>query len=293
MKMNRPKSPSGWPAALLTGMVLGLSLPWAHTGDKLQDQLHDQLHNGAPLVSATSGAFRTPMVELYTSEGCSSCPPADNWLRRLGLALNADFNAVPLAFHVDYWNYLGWTDPYSKPAFTKRQREAPANRYRGGGVYTPEFVVDGREARGGDAILEFIRDANSQQAEATIRLSVARRDAGDDPVAGASNLEARIDVDHRAAADNARAHVAVYESGITRKIGAGENHGRTLMHDFVVRHWSRPIAIRRGANHADVEVEIPADWKRANLGLAVVVLDPDNGRTLQAVRTSLAPLFFN
>ena len=257
--------------------ALGLSLSWGYADDNQ--------------ISVTSGEFRVPVVELYTSEGCSSCPSADNWLRRFGASLNQDFNAVPLAFHVDYWNYLGWTDPYSRPAFTKRQREAPANRRRGG-IYTPEFVVDGHEARGGDAILRSIRKANAQKAEATIRVDVLSGGGADED---ASNIKARIDVDmdadNRSGPGGVQAFVAIYESGITRKIGAGENHGRTLKHDFVVRHWSRPIAIRKGANHAGVDLEIPADWSRANLGLAVVVLDRDSGETLQAVRTSLASLF--
>lgn len=253
-------------------IALGVSLLWAGDGVLDDGQL-----------SVTSSEFKTPVVELYTSEGCSSCPPADNWLRRLGQSLNHDFNAVPLAFHVDYWNYLGWTDPYSKPSFTKRQREAPANLRRGGGIYTPEFLVDGREVRGDAAIFRSIRNANSQQAGATIRVNLVSH--------GTDRIEARIDVDNHSAFDHARAYVAIYESGIIRKIGGGENHGRTLKHDFVVRHWSRPIVIRRGVTQADFDVEIPADWSRPNLGLAAVVVDRDSGETVQAVRTSLAALF--
>ena len=77
----------------------------------------------AAKISVSSGDYRTPVVELYTSEGCSSCPPADAWISKLGDALNDDFHAVPLAFHVDYWNYLGWEDPFSRSEFTTRQRE--------------------------------------------------------------------------------------------------------------------------------------------------------------------------
>lgn len=243
-------------------------------------------------ISLVSGAFKTPVIELYTSEGCSSCPPADNWLRQLGQSLDENFNAVPLAFHVDYWNYLGWTDAYSKPAFTTRQRQVPANRRRGG-IYTPEFVVDGREARGGDAALRLIRNANSQPATATIRVQVLNRTPNENTNENTDtdHIEARIEVENHAATDDAHAYLAIFESGITREIGGGENHGKTLKHDFVVRYWSQPIIIRRGANQAGIEVKIPADWNRPNLGLAVVVLDSNSGETMQAVRTSLALLF--
>ncbi len=264
MRMKNPKLPAVVAATLL------LSLSCAYAADDAR-------------IEVTSGEFKTPVVELYTSEGCSSCPRADNWLRKLGQTLDRDFSAVLLAFHVDYWNYLGWTDPYSKPAFTARQREAAANN-RQRNIYTPEFMVDGREARGGTNIIRSIQTANLQKAEATIVLSVTRH--------GANAIRARIDVDNGAHDGGAyRAHLAIYESGITRQIGGGENHGRTLKHDFVVRHWSAPIAIRRGANQAGVDVDIPADWNKPNLGLAVVVQKRDTFETLQAVNTSLAALF--
>lgn len=256
-------------ATLMTALASGGS--WAGTA---------VLEDGQLFV--TSGEFKTPVVELYTSEGCSSCPPADNWLRRFGQSLTADFDAVPLAFHVDYWNYLGWTDPYSKPSYTKRQQQVPANLRRGGRVYTPEFLVDGREVRGDGNIFHSIKKAHTQKANATIGVQLANH--GD-------RLTARITVDNHSESDHARAYLAIYESGIVRQIGGGENHGKTLKHDFVVRHWSRPIIIRQGANQADAEVELPADWRRPNLGLAVVVVDRDSGETVQAVRASLAALF--
>lgn len=231
-------------------------------------------------LTFNSSEFKTPLVELYTSEGCSSCPPADEWLRKFGQSLQHDFNAVPLAFHVDYWNYLGWKDAFSKASYTERQRQVAINN-RQRNIYTPEFVVDGREARGGKGIIQSIQDANSQPAEADIEVSVMREDL--------NNIAARINIENRA--KSANVHVAVFESGIIREIGAGENHGKTLLHDFVVRHWSAPISIDRGDNSADVTVEIPDDWQRSNLGLAVVVLDRNNGETVQAVKRSLASLF--
>ncbi|MGR3915115.1 MAG: DUF1223 domain-containing protein [Gammaproteobacteria bacterium] len=233
---------------------------------------------GADLL-ITSADAKTPLVELYTSEGCSSCPPADDWLRALGESLGGEVRAVPLAFHVDYWNYLGWRDPFSKPAFTARQRRVAANNR--GRVYTPALVVDGRETRRGRAAVRAIQAANAQPAAARIVVRVMR--SGDD------QIETRIEL-HNHSGAQLDAFLAVYENKITRNIGAGENRGRTLRHDFVVRHWSAPMRMRRGENHARIEVAIPADWRRRNLGLAVVALARDGG-TVQAVNASLAALF--
>ena len=233
----------------------------------------------APALAATSRATVSPLVELYTSEGCSSCPAADDWLRQLGASLAQNFHAVPLAFHVDYWNRLGWTDPYSKPAFSARQREVAA-RVQQRAIYTPQFTVDGRDARGGANIIRAIRTANARPAQAHIKLHIRR---------AANGIAVRIEVD--SAHDSAQAYLALYESGITRQIGGGENRGKTLRHDFVVRHFSRPFAIRRGANRDDRALNLPADWQRANLGVAVLVLDRASGATVQTLNASLAPLF--
>jgi len=107
------------------------------------------------ICSATSGATRTALVELYTSEGCSSCPPADAALARLDRSLDPGARAVPIALHVDYWDNLGWKDPYAQATFSARQsRLVAANHHET--VYTPHFFVSGRELRAGSAA---VRDA--------------------------------------------------------------------------------------------------------------------------------------
>ena len=94
--------------------------------------------------SAKSGAGTAALVELYTSEGCDSCPPADAWLRKLPAA--GAGSVVPLSFHVDYWDYIGWKDPFANPAFGARQRElAAVNRARI--VYTPQVMLGARRSR--------------------------------------------------------------------------------------------------------------------------------------------------
>jgi hypothetical protein len=93
-----------------------------------------------------SGDMQTTLIELFTSEGCSSCPPADAWMSRLKTNPDLWKNIVPAVFHVDYWDGLGWRDRFAKPEFTARQRQYVAT-WRGDSVYTPGFVVNGREWR--------------------------------------------------------------------------------------------------------------------------------------------------
>lgn len=231
-------------------------------------------------VSVSSGLYRTPVVELYTSEGCSSCPPADAWVSKLGDALSDEFHAVPLAFHVDYWNYLGWEDPFSRAAFTTRQRELAANN-RQRSIYTPEFAVSGRETRGTTAVVRAIRDANAELAEVKIEMDLMT--VGENAVAASVKINTR--------GDGAALYLAVYENNIDREIGGGENRGRTLHYDFVVRHWERAALLPAGAYQGSHSLNLGKDWQRQNLGLAAVVIERDSGETLQAVSTPLEKLF--
>jgi hypothetical protein len=107
-----------------------------------------------PQCSAVSGSQTNALVELYTSEGCSSCPPADQWLTRLKTQSNQLGNIVPIALHVDYWDYIGWKDNFANPAFAKRQRDMAASG-RARGVYTPQIAINGQDTRSWLANLEF------------------------------------------------------------------------------------------------------------------------------------------
>src|SRR5690242_2519357 len=101
--------------------------------------------NAQPITFQSSES-QTSLLELYTSEGCSSCPPAETWLSRLKESPGLWKDFVPIAFHVDYWDYLGWRDSWSTKAFTDRQH-AYARTWRNGSVYTPGFVLNGKEWR--------------------------------------------------------------------------------------------------------------------------------------------------
>ncbi|MBX2867200.1 MAG: DUF1223 domain-containing protein [Acidiferrobacterales bacterium] len=230
-------------------------------------------------VKVTSAPTITPVVELYTSEGCSSCPPADKWVSKLGDTINADFHAVPLAFHVDYWNRLGWPDPFSKKAYTERQKQL-AIQNRQSSIYTPEFLVSGEETRGTNRVVRAIAEANEELAQVMITYGVRSED---------NRLVAEMLINNPV--KDAPLFLVIYENNIVREIGAGENKGRTLHHDFVVRHWQQVDTLPVGSYEKEHLIEVGDDWNQENLGFAVVVLDPKNGATLQALRTPLESVF--
>jgi hypothetical protein len=227
--------------------------------------------------SARSGPQRTALVELYTSEGCSSCPPADRWLSGLRAAgIGADA-AIPLAFHVDYWNKLGWPDRFSHAAYSERQRLS-AQRNRLDFVYTPQFIIDGRDTRVAGSYDALKRQlALPGRERASIELS-ARAATTRVEIVASANL---------AAGERSRVpelFVAVTEDGLSTQVAAGENAGRRLRHDAVVRALLGPVAIAPD-DRARLEQSLPLspDWNRSQLALTAFVQDRATGEVLQAL----------
>ncbi|MEO6096380.1 MAG: DUF1223 domain-containing protein [Fibrobacteria bacterium] len=167
------------------------------------------------------------VVELFTSEGCSSCPPADKLLS--DLAVEAESAGKPvfvLSFHVDYWNYLGWTDPFSRPEFTRRQQRYA--QILDGRVYTPQMIVNGSEAFIGSQEATARRSigiALEQSAGAAITLMPVR-DAG-----GGLTVEYAV----TGTQEGDLLNLAVVDQGISMPVKRGENKGRILKHENVVR----------------------------------------------------------
>ena len=223
--------------------------------------------------SAQSGPAITTVVELYTSEGCSSCPPADRWLSTLKPAA-AQGAAVVEAFHVGYWDFIGWSDRFAKPAFTARQRAIAAAHHQSS-VYTPQLVRNGEDWRDwGGAPAAAV--AVSEPARATILLQRV-----------ASGLDGdRYEAEVRPQAGPATrwsAYWSVTEHGHTSRVSAGENAGATLTHDFVVRQYV-PV----GSYHGDAKLSfqsIAADASHPQQ-VNVVVFDPADGAPLQALGLS-------
>ncbi len=232
---------------------------------------------GEPIV-VSSGEHRTAVVELYTSEGCSSCPPADRWLSKLVQIPPQELDVLALSFHVDYWDYLGWKDRFGSAEYSERQRKLGANN-RQRTIYTPEFFVDGRETRGASAIIDKIRDANSQAAQLELELRVTR-----DLSELVLDLHSSADP---ATAGHAELRYLVYENDLSTDVERGENSGRTLRHQQVVRYLSRPQTLRGNNRH---RIAIDPEWRRENVGVAVLVTSSGEREYLQALHTPVADL---
>ena len=222
-----------------------------------------------------SGPKTAALVELYTSEGCSSCPPADARLSQLRQSLGPTAEAVPLSLHVTYWDYLGWHDPFAKEAFVQRQnRLVQLNRHST--VYTPHFFVGGAElSLQTQALSEKVRRVNALPAQADIQLKAN--------VNTADVLTVSADATAQARPARAALYLAVTESGLTSRVTRGENGGATLAHDYVVRAWVGPIRMNDGAVQVQRDIALPPAWNRARLDLVAFVEDESTGAVLQAV----------
>jgi hypothetical protein len=165
-----------------------------------------------------SGDKQTALIELYTSEGCSSCPPAEAWLSKLKSDPGLWKDFVPLAFHVDYWDRLGWRDRFASRNWTERQYNY-ASLLRSGSVYTPQFILNGDDWR------DWSRARQLTKTEAKHAGSLSATTTDNKTFSISYRSEDR---------SNFEAHVALLGCGITSKIGGGENDGRQLEHDFVV-----------------------------------------------------------
>ena len=221
----------------------------------------------------TSGDKRVQLVELFTSEGCSSCPPADAYLSTLKNSDALWEKYIPVAFHVDYWDYIGWEDRFALPAYSLRQRAYKANRNTRG-VYTPQFVIDGNEWRGffspfGRKLPTYTE--NNGQLTANLNK--------DDSVSVAFNTQDDFEP------NQLKLHVAVLGSGIETEVRRGENKGRTLRHDFVVLGHT----LLGNANTSDKGItwqgklpEIDQSIDAEQYALAVWVSEKITKQTLQA-----------
>ena len=221
---------------------------------------------------APRGRAPFALVELFTSEGCSSCPPADEVLRSIE-ASAAGRAVFALSFHVDYWNELGWPDPYSDPAYTRRQHEY-ARAFGARGVYTPQIVIDGSVeivgSRGGE-VARALERALERTASAAVDLRVEPGDGG--------GLVAVWSVDGASPGDVL--HLALAEARTVSRVTRGENAGRTLAHVDVVRALvSRALEPPAGRSRIDV----PRAMDRRGATVTAFVQRRDTMEVLGAAR---------
>jgi hypothetical protein len=245
-------------------------------------------HSQAP--SRTAGTARTPVVvELFTSEGCSSCPPADALLARLAEEpLDGNVQLIALEEHVDYWNDLGWADPFSSRDWTSRQSD-----YSGvlgnGNPYTPQMVVDG--------IVEFVGSHRQKARQAIFEAAgntkipvTLEQDKANKT--GTGNFSVKVGkLNGTAKRDAAEVWLAVTETGLHSAVTRGENAGEDLHHAAVVR-FMRKIGEAKADGETsfagDASAPLQKEWKRENLRAVLFVQEKKSRRILGAAEIRMA-----
>ena len=227
----------------------------------------------------------TPViVELFTSEGCSSCPPADALLIQLERTQPVSgTEVIALGEHVDYWNHLGWADPYSSAAFSARQGEY-AQAFGKDGVYTPQMIVDGQTEFVGsnqDRARAAISSA-ARTPKASVQVSLAAN-AAEKQTNGISLLVRVENVPAVSSGDTAEVILAITENDLHSQVARGENAGRSLRHIAVVRQFQVIGSVKTAeAFTAEPAVIIANEWKRANLRAVILVQERASRRVLGA-----------
>lgn len=231
---------------------------------------------GSPVASAAGK--KSVIVELFTSEGCSSCPPADALLGQLRQSANANgAEVIPLGFHVDYWDSPAWHDRFDSAAFSRRQEDY-ASKFHIDGPYTPQMVVNGEfefvgslAGKARDAIAE----ASSQTPAAQVQISPAAGDKVLLKVSGSRPADVML---------------ALTEDNLVTKVSGGENDGRVLHHSAVVRELRRLGQVQNGTFSATVPLAIQQGWKREDMRAVLFVQDAASGKILGAASLPFSSL---
>lgn len=245
--------------------------------------LHCMLGASVAMAQSAQCTFMSPnhrmvVAELFTSEGCSSCPPADRWLSKELKSPVRTQQVLALAFHVDYWDYIGWKDPYASPQYTARQysHKSAGNTKI---IYTPQFLFSGREARewrNTESFRQLLAAKSKESPPLTISLHVR---------SGSSNeLQLSVQTDWAAqAGSSGRAYVVVYEDGLSQKVTSGENRGESLKHDGVVRSFNGPYKVTPKAPVLVLKAPLEQQWNKGNLGIGVFIENEEGTQVLQAL----------
>ena len=219
-------------------------------------------------VTLESGVPQVALLELYTSEGCSSCPPADRWISELKSDQRLWRDVVPVAFHVDYWDYIGWQDRFAAREFGERQR----NHAREGNVrsvYTPGFVVAGEEWRGWFGLPRLSLAKPNNVGNLKITVNGGRLNADFHPIS-ASGKQLEL-------------HVALLGFELDTQVEAGENRGRRLAHDFAVLGYAQ-YPLRHAGQGFELQAALPAARVSAAVtGIAAWVSESGKQFPIQAV----------
>jgi hypothetical protein len=259
-----------------------LQIKWIKRALLLALTLAVATFTGTRLPASTTNPMKPVpvLVELYTSEGCSSCPPADAFLQMLDQQPVAGAEMIVLSEHVDYWNQIGWKDPFSSSFYSDRQG-AYGRRFGLGSVYTPQMVVDGSEEFVGSdraaAERAFSKAVASQKIE--VQLSAITVESPD-------RLRAHLEaapLPPSLKTSIADVYVAVALNRAKSQVSRGENEGRTLTHTAVAQNMDKVGVIRAGQGFSqDIQLELKSGSNPDNLRLVAFVQEAHQGRVLGA-----------
>ena len=227
-------------------------------------------------LSAFSQEKPIVVVELFTSEGCSSCPPADRLLSSIVNAEHADAEVIALSFHVDYWDYIGWKDPYADSRFSKRQRNYA--RKLVSSVYTPQMVVNGRTQFVGSNRSSWKKALSDEKSSARVKpLEITSKSLEDNKL--------RVTVASQSSGDFI--NVAVVERNLSQSVNRGENRGRLLTHDNVVRAFDSKLS---GEESNKFEIVLPDNLDLTKSSLVVYNQNPSDLEITEAKKIPLSSL---
>lgn len=238
-------------------------------------------------VNPSQGSTKSSavLIELFTSEGCSSCPPADKLLIDLDqTAAKNGVTVITLSEHVDYWNRFGWKDPFSSVLYSQRQEEY-SRALKLDDVYTPQMIVDGRNAFVGSqrqTALQAIEKA-ADAPKANVQIAVEA------PPGGSASVSIKIDtIPDTSRGDKAEVFLAVAESGLQSKVSRGENAGREIAHTAVARKLVKIGTVDGSSFTAQQNIKLDQTWKRSSTKVVVFLQERNSRRVLGAASAKLS-----
>jgi len=241
-----------------------------------------------PQPTATDSGGKPVLVELFTAEGCSTCPPAEAMAQKMEQQVLPGADVIVLEEHVDYWNQYGWIDPFSSGEWTERQRDY-VSKLADKSPYTPEMVVDGQTQfvgnNGREAQAAIEKAVHEPETNITVEGKQDPKDSGDFDVS-VGELQGNT------SGDTAEVWLAVTEDGLHSSVTRGENAGHVLNHAAVLRSLHKiGVAQAKGDKTSfvgDARVKLKSDWKRENLRVVVFVQEKKSRKILGAASTKVA-----
>lgn len=224
----------------------------------------------AEIIELKSGDTKKELIELYTSESCSSCPPAERWINQLKDQEGLWKTYIPTEFHVDYWNHLHWVDKYSKKSFSQRQRNY--HRKLQAGVYTPQVIQSGENQR--QWYRKNLSDKVKKQTAEGLITSSVNLDTG--------KVEIEFELKNKNS-NELSCHIALMAGEIKTKVKRGENSGRNLSHEFVVIEFSEDHLVKNKSKHqCRLDIDLVEYNKHKSRSVAVWVSETNSGRVIQS-----------